>query len=87
MRIAKNIRIMPLGMYKGWPVETVPVGWLHWYWHNAGVGGQKHINIIAHIREHMDAIKSADPALVWTEEPLNEEMVIRSEAALARRVA
>ena len=82
-----KIRVMPLGKYKSQPVEAVPAAWLQWYWHNAGIGGQKHINIMAHIRANMQAIKDSDATLVWDDEPLSEGMVIRSEAAFAKMVA
>lgn len=53
--------LMPFGQYKGTPMSDVPVGYLHWYWHN----GEPTHSVYIYIRKNIDALKMENKDLIW----------------------
>lgn len=61
-----DISVMPFGMYKGKPMQDVPVTYFHWLWHNAKGNKQDLVDVILYIKENLDVLKLENKDLIWT---------------------
>lgn len=65
MKILQDDDPMPFGKHKGEPMEDVPVGYLHWLWHNGMKSKTKESDVAEYIQRNMSALKMENKDLVW----------------------
>lgn len=54
---------MPFGKHKGQTMQTVPVNYLHWLWHN--VTGEHATLVRKYIEDNMHVLKEENEDLIW----------------------
>ena len=57
---------MPFGMYKGKPMQDVPVGYLHWFYHQSTIRGLNQEDVFIYIKENLNALKMENKDLIWS---------------------
>ena len=57
---------MPFGRWKNLPMQDVPVGYLHWFWHEVKAWNEEQVAVMNYIRENIAALKTENPDLIWT---------------------
>jgi uncharacterized protein (DUF3820 family) len=56
---------MPIGKYKGTPMQDVPADYLHYLWHH-GMKQQTGTNsVAAYIKQSLHVLKTENPDLIW----------------------
>lgn len=56
---------MPFGKHEGKPMQDVPVGYLHWLWHE-GHKNEPDSRVGDYIRRNLSALRMEYPDGIWT---------------------
>lgn len=64
MKLLNDTDPMPFGKHKGFPMQDVPTGYLHWLWSN-GMKDDKASNVADYIRRNLNALKMENGDLIW----------------------
>ena len=56
---------MTFGMYKGIPMQEVPVTYLHWAWHKCE-RNDKTKDVLDYINKNLTALKDENDDLIWS---------------------
>jgi len=68
VQILDDDSIMSFGKYKGIKMKQVPVGYLHWMWHNLKVGNIQLQEVRDYIFRNLDALREENDDLIWDDE-------------------